>query len=137
LSAADQPTHGSFIITPNSFSSYNWRSPQNNNLWQGVNGVNNPCPYGYHVPTFAELATESSSWSQNNSAGAFASPLKLPVSGYRLNSDGSPLNVGNLGYYWSSTVNNTSASYLSFSGSNAGIYNNYRASGYAVRCLKD
>lgn len=41
LSGSDQPSHGSFILSSNSLS--DWRSPQNDNLWQGVNGVNNPC----------------------------------------------------------------------------------------------
>ncbi len=49
LSSIDQPAHGSFIVAPN--SPYDWRSPQNNNLWQGVNGINNPCPSGYRFPT--------------------------------------------------------------------------------------
>jgi hypothetical protein len=81
LSNSDTPGHGNFILAPN--SPYDWRSPQNNNLWQGVNGTNNPCPAGYRLPTEAELNAERLSWSSNNAAGAFASPLKLPVAGYR------------------------------------------------------
>ena len=49
LSSVDQPAHGDFILAPN--APYDWRSPQNANLWQGVNGVNNPCPSGYRLPT--------------------------------------------------------------------------------------
>jgi hypothetical protein len=89
LSSTDQPSHGNFIRAPN--SPWDWRSPQNNNLWQGVNGVNNPCPSGYRLPTFAELDAERASWSSNNSAGAFASPLKLPLAGSRIGSNGSLL----------------------------------------------
>ena len=48
LSSTDQPAHGDFI-TVNS-GNYDWRSPQNHNLWQGVNGINNPCPSGYRIP---------------------------------------------------------------------------------------
>ena len=60
-----------------------WLDPQNNNLWQGTSGINNPCPSGYRLPTEAEWEAERQSWSSNNAAGAYASPLKLPVAGYR------------------------------------------------------
>jgi uncharacterized protein (TIGR02145 family) len=116
---------------------YDWRSPQNNNLWQGVNGVNNPCPSTYRLPTDAELEAERTSWSSNNDAGAFASPLKFPVAGYRFYSNGSLLIVGSYGFYWSSTVNGTNAYYLNFYGGNADMYNFTRAYGSSVRCLKD
>jgi uncharacterized protein (TIGR02145 family) len=81
LSSSDTPGHGSFILVANP---YDWRSPQNTNLWQEVNGTNNPCPNGYRLPTEAEWNAERASWSSNNSAGAFASPLKLPVAGLPL-----------------------------------------------------
>lgn len=45
LSSMDVPGHGDFILAPN--SPVDWRNPQNDNLWQGVNGINNPCPAGY------------------------------------------------------------------------------------------
>jgi uncharacterized protein (TIGR02145 family) len=135
LSSTDQPAHGDFI-TINS-GNYDWRSPQNTNLWQGVNGINNPCPSGYRLPTNAELDAERSSWNQNNSVGAFASPLKLPVAGYRNLSNGSLLIVGTYGAYWSSTVNGTSSNLLDFNSSNAYMANYYRADGVSVRCLKD
>lgn len=35
-----------------------WRNPQNTNLWQGINGINNPCPIGYRVPSDAEWIAE-------------------------------------------------------------------------------
>ena len=44
LSSIDQPAHGNFITIGS--TPYDWLSPQNVNLWQGVNGVNNPCPSG-------------------------------------------------------------------------------------------
>ncbi len=136
LSSIDQPAHGDFIIAPNAPN--DWRSPQNANLWQGVNGINNPCPSGYRIPTDPELEAERLSWSVNNSAGAFASPLKLPVAGYRSgNGDGSLGSVGTYGYYWSSTVSGTNLRYLLFSSSNALMYDANRALGFSVRCLKD
>jgi hypothetical protein len=135
LSSTDNPGHNNFIT--NSSSPYDWRSSQNNNLWQGVSGINNPCPSGYRLPTEAELNAERLSWSSNNAAGAFASPLKLPVAGYRAGSNGSLGQVGSLGYYWSSTVAGTSSRNLGFNSSNTNVYSNYRALGFSVRCIKD
>jgi hypothetical protein len=135
LSSTDQPGHGNFIIV--NAGNYDWRNPQNNTLWQGVNGVNNPCPSGYRLPTDTELEAERLSWSQNNNVGAFASPLKLPVAGNRLDSNGSLNNVGTGGLYWSSTVSSTSSRFLRFFSSNADVINDVRAIGFSVRCLKD
>ncbi len=139
LSSVDQPGNDSFILAP--IPPKDWRSPKNDNLWQGVNGVNNPCPSGYRLPTDAELNAERTSWSSNNSSSAFASPLKLSMAGFRTQSDGSLANVGSLGNYWSSTVDGTGgtggALGLSFDSSNAYMSFTSRANGYAVRCLKD
>jgi uncharacterized protein (TIGR02145 family) len=135
LSSGDVPGHGDFILT--SSSPFNWRNPANTNLWQGVNGVNNPCPSGYRLPTFAELDTEHGSWSSDNAAGAFASPLKLPMAGYRAGDGGALTSVGSYGGYWSSTVSGSSARFLFFGSSGADMVTGARARGRSVRCLKD
>lgn len=137
LSSSNTPGHGNFITTDS--DPYDWRSPQNNNLWQGVNGTNNPCPGGYRLPTEAEWEAERTSWGSNDAAGAFASPLKLPVAGIRGYSDGSLNNVGSYGIYWSSTLyDGTYSLTLYFDSSGAGVYYGYRrVYGLSVRCLKD
>ena len=135
LSSSITPGHGNFITSRK--SPYDWRSPQNDKLWQGVNGTNNPCPSGYRLPTEAEWEAERRSWSSNNAAGAFASPLKLPLAGYRYGGDGSLGNVGSNGYYWSSTVGVPTRLRLRFAISDASVLSRGRANGYAVRCLKD
>jgi uncharacterized protein (TIGR02145 family) len=135
LSSSDQPAHGNFIT--NSSLPYDWRSPENTNLWQGVSGVNNPCPSLYRLPTEAELNAERLSWSSQNAAGAFASPLKLPMAGGRDGSNGSLFNVGSSGRYWSSTVSGSKARALAFNSSSASMFTPNRAFGYSVRCLKD
>lgn len=48
-SSTDQPGHDMFIIING--GTYDWRNPQNMNLWQGLNGINVPCPEGYRLPT--------------------------------------------------------------------------------------
>jgi uncharacterized protein (TIGR02145 family) len=136
-SSTDRPGHGSFITSFSFGANWDWRIPQNTNLWQGVNGVNNPCPGGYRLPTAAELEAERSSWSSNNAAGAFASPLKWPVAGDRYLSSGSLLNVGSYGLYWSSTVDGTNARYLAFASSDANMFSIARAFGFSVRCIND
>src|SRR5690554_3839524 len=135
LATSDTPGHGNFIT--NGSSPYDWRNPQNDNLWQGVSGTNNPCPSGYRLPTEAEWEAERTSWSSNNEAGAFASPLKLPVAGRRDFSDGTLGDVGSGGFYWSSTVSGTYARHLYFVSSDAVMGSGYRAYGFSVRCLKD
>ena len=134
LSSVDQPTHGNFILAN---SPYDWRSPQNANLWQGVNGVNNPCPNGYRIPTETEINAERISWSVNTSVGAFGSPLKWPLPGYREYGNSALSNVGSFGYYWTSTVSGSNSRYLRFYSSSAGMFDYYRAYGYTVRCIKN
>ena len=135
LSSIDQPANGNFILAPS--APYDWRSPQNVNLWQGVNGVNNPCPSGYRLPTDTELDAERLSWVSNNSAGAFASPLKLPAAGDRDDSSGTLNSNDTDGKYWNCTVSGTSSRRLHFKGSSAGMGSFRRAAGHSVRCLKD
>jgi uncharacterized protein (TIGR02145 family) len=132
LSSTDQPGNRNFILA----ISANWRNPQNANLWQGVNGINNPCPSGYRIPTEPELEAERSSWSSNNSAGAFASPLKLPMAGYRIGSGG-VFYEGSDAHYWSSSVSGADSRYFRFYSNNAGMRNDYPSSGGSVRCIKD
>jgi uncharacterized protein (TIGR02145 family) len=132
LSKNDVPGHGSFIT-----GASNWRSTQNDNLWQGVNGINNPCPSGYRLPTETEWASEAASWGSSNAAGAFASALKLPMTGERLNSNGSLNQVNTVGSYWSSTVNGTSSRGRWFLSSSGGMFTEKRAFGSSVRCIKN
>ena len=133
LSSSDTPDHGNFILVTD--DPYDWCSPQNGSLWQGVSGTNNPCPSGYRLPTEAEWEAERTSWSSNNPAGAFGSPLKLPVAGYRDPSSGSLGGVGGAGLYWSSTVEGIYSRRLDFFSSYA--ENSLRAVGYSVRCIKN
>jgi uncharacterized protein (TIGR02145 family) len=137
LSSINTPGHANFILATS--SPLDWRSPQNDNLWQGVSGVNNPCPSGYRLPSEAEWDAERVSWGTNNAAGAFGSPLKLPVAGYRSYSNGSLYNVGTDGFYWSSTVSSARSRnlYISISIGGAGMDNNSRAGGLSARCIKD
>ena len=136
LSSTDDPGHGNFILVTS--TPYDWRSPQNDNLWQGVSGINNPCPGGFRLPTDVEWDAERLSWApNNNAAGAYGSSLKLTVGGYRGRSNGLLYGIGNSGSYWSGTISGSFARVLYFNSSNATINNTGRANGMSVRCIKD
>lgn len=136
LSSSDTPGHGNFILAPN--DPFDWRNPQNKNLWKGESGVNNPCPSGYRLPTAAEWEAEIQSWSTDNADGAFASPLKLPAAGYRNSDTGEVSNYFTLdSFYWSSTVDGTASRILYFTFSTGNVVGLIRAYGCSVRCIKD
>lgn len=123
---------GLFIINNN-----DWLSTPDNNLWQGTDGINNPCPGGYRMPAFAELDAERTSWGTPNAAGAFASPLKWSLAGWR-NNGGLLQGEGVRGQYWSSTISSGSNSmYLFFTSSTDGVNSLSRSNGSAVRCIKN
>ena len=113
-----------------------WLTPQNNNLWQGLNGTNNPCPSGYRLPTESEWEAERQSWSEQNSSGAFASVLKLPSGGGR-NGSGVLNSVNTGGTYWSGTSNDTKSRRIYFLNTLANIGDDSRVGASSIRCIKD
>ncbi len=139
LSSTDVPGNSSFIIfSPSCSGILDWRSSQNDLLWQGVSGTNNPCPSGYRLPTESEWVAEYATWTPL-AAGAFASVLKLPVGGVRSVCGGNLEVVGTAAYYWSSTVSGTDAKSLAIwtSGNSTAMESSKRADGRAVRCIKN
>ena len=147
LSSTDQPKNGGrFITNTDSFGDFDWRKPQNNNLWQGVNGINNPCPVGYRLPTAAEWEQEIATWSSKDQLGASNSSLKLNFFGYRDaygQLEGAAFG-GFQGIYWSSTIQGTNAIAVGFErnpfqggGPPLQIFSANRVNGYCVRCIKD
>lgn len=131
-SNSDNPGHGNFITVI-----LDWRNPRNDNLWQGVNGINNPCPNGFRIPTVAEWQAELDSWSSANNQGAINSPLKLPAAGFRHQDDGSLRNVGSGGFYWASTAFGDQTRTFGFSAGSAYAGADHRSMGFSVRCIKD
>lgn len=137
MSNSDVPGHNKFIAVPNS---QDWRVTSNNNLWQGVNGINNPCPSGYRLPTAAEFDAERLSWISNNAAGAFASPLKWTMAGARA-TNGTLAYINYRAFYLSSNIdisNQITPHGLQFTTTNAYIYPFIgRTNGASVRCIKN
>ncbi len=136
-SSTNQPSHGDFILMGMS----NWRSNTSTVLWDGVNGVNNPCPSGYRIPTQAEYQAEVSSWgAQQNRTGAFASPLKFTTAGGRnQSSPGQIFQAGVNGFYWQSTT--TSGLPISTNIRDTSVQTSGTQTtpsvGYSVRCIKN
>ena len=134
LSDTDVPGHNYFIMNNN--QPYDWRIPQNNELWQGEEGINNPCPQGWRLPTDPELNAERLSWNPNSPGGAFNSPLTWPVGGYR-NSVGTLLNEGSWGLVWSNTVSGPSVRILYYFAGVTSMLDLNRAFGANVRCVQE
>lgn len=133
-SDGDVPGHGDFIAI-----SYNWRSTNNPDLWQGTAGTNNPCPSGFRVPTVQEWQHElESSWPGGTNLDFMSHPLKLSYGGMRLTTEG----LGSMGLYWSSTWGEYLGAPFALQ-----IENSYGwdidesghdpSRGYSVRCIKD
>ena len=132
-------SEGSNFITNAASIPYDWLSTPDDTRWNGsTKGAHDPCPTGFRVPTETELENERLLFSTKDAAGAFASVLKLPLSGYRYS--GSPatlLDVGSSGYYWSSTVDGTNVRHLFYYSNNMDWASNPRAYGFSVRCIKE
>lgn len=133
LSVSDTPINGDFIIT--SSTPFDWKVDQNDELWQGLAGTNNPCPSGFRLPTQTDFEAETVA----GAADAFASPMKLTMAGSRHYVDGGIDGADTSGVYWSSTVNAAmrKSFYLNFGPGYSGIYSHTRAYGYSVRCIQD
>lgn len=132
-STVDIPPTNKFI-TDTSLKG-DWRNPQNNNLWQGVNGVNNPCPAGWRIATEAEWTAEN----VTNITIGF-DKLKLTYNGARDLTSGDFSGTGTIGTYWASTVQAADPVYavqLYISDSFTTIWTNNRGYGSACRCTKD
>jgi len=152
--AANTAAAGSSFITT-SASPYDWAASQNNSLWGSPKTANDPCPSGYRVPTttewrsiFSNSIADNTSYNPSNATAntwtwtgngyKVGSALFLPATGYR-GIDGTLVNVGVGGTYWSSATNSTNSYYLTFiSGGGVGPgYNNFRVNGLSVRCVAE
>ncbi len=139
LSTSTTAPNSLFIVNPNSPN--DWLSTQqtNGNLWWSgtATGANNPCPAGYHVPTYAEWNVELSAGITN--AATVFSRLKVPTAGYRLAENGAFDSVGSSGWCWTTTptpAGNTTWG-LYFGSAVAGLSYNLRVWGFSVRCIKN
>lgn len=137
--------YGKFIAKTSPPDDYNWLNAQNDNLWQGLAGANNPCPTGYRIPTETEWFEEAKKWtSQAWTASritevphAYASVLKIPAAGQRQIS-GALSQTGADVLYWTSTISGNRAKIIRVVyGGPFNFEDKGRANGYPVRCIKN
>ena len=134
LASSTSPSNTLFINPGNGTSSWMASVPNPETRWQGISGINNPCPTGYRIPTSAEfnaminniynVGTSATSWSN--------ATTRLPVAGLRSNT-GSFIGNGSSGYYHTSNGNFSISSTFA-SASSTYIYAN---NGLSVRCIKN
>ena len=131
LSATDVPGNNSYILSPGGTG--DWRSTPNNNLWQGVSGTNNPCPYGFRLPTAAEY-----SWVTGVTIGGAYTYLKMTASGYREAVSPAAYTItGQIAYFQTSTVSTTNNT-VAYMGGGTGYTTTFiHTVGAPVRCIKD
>jgi hypothetical protein len=132
LSSGDNPGNALFILT----GTADWRATTNNNLWQGVNGINNPCPSNYRVPTRAEWEAEVPFFTGGS---PFNSVLRVPLSGCRNSATGLVVTGGKATYLWSSTIDPaTNRAYvISSFGTATSVAAIVKKWGFGVRCIRD
>ena len=138
-------------------SPYNWFGDKSYyNLWDAactstgnsdndtVKTVYDPCPVGWKVPngnTFTGLSVLSSAngiVKMRRYSGDTVG-VGFPMSGCRLNSNGSLYSVGSYGYVWLSSANSQGSAYnLLFDSSSVNPQDDYgRARGFSVRPVED
>ncbi|MFV5686519.1 FISUMP domain-containing protein [Flavobacterium sp. GB2R13] len=132
--------------------------------WNSVNAANgswadgsktayDPCPVGFRVPTKVQwdgvlannTVSRTGSWTNDGNfstaiswgPNASTKTLTLPAAGYRIGTDGTLLNRGGSGFYWSSTESSTYAGSLAFGGGSASTTNTNRTHGLSVRCVSE
>ncbi|SMN15804.1 hypothetical protein CRYPD_730 [uncultured Candidatus Thioglobus sp.] len=131
-----------FIIdsdNPNDWTSIDSSGASRTSAWAN-NGANDICPAGFSVPTSAEMTSDTifaTTTKITNSATALSSFLKLPVAGYRHSENGKIEYVGIYGLYWSrNTDSDVFSSLLAFGSGYAKLYDDGRATGMSIRCIK-
>jgi hypothetical protein len=139
-SSVDNPYpkgNGLFITTSTTSVPLDWRSPANMNLWQGVSGINNPCPSGWRLPTESEFLAEMNSWGKSNPISeAIFSSLKLPKAGLRSNEGGQIIEQD--GFYWTSSTDGSNPIALLFNLESLSLRASLPSStGGSVRCIRN
>jgi uncharacterized protein (TIGR02145 family) len=118
----------------------------------GSKTADDPCPAGFRVPTLTQLTaltdntlnprTSVGTWTGSTvdygSGLRFGQSLFLPAAGYRNYINGTLVDRGNNGYYWSSTeFASSDAWYLYFFSGFASTRNYLRTTGFLVRCIAE
>jgi hypothetical protein len=130
--ASDTP--GNLFIVATSATNFDWRSPKNNLLWQGISGINNPCPTGFRLPTITELSGQG--FNDGSLSVAANSALKGPAPGVRIDGGNQAAGTNRQLNMWVSDTNNVYVFYLG-AGDALSTSVGPRRWGATVRCIKN
>jgi hypothetical protein len=134
LATTNTPGNQFIIISSNP---YDWRNPQNANLWQAPDRINNPCPSGWHVPTEAEWLAEDI---EDDIAADAYDKLKITLGGGHSGYEDYLDAADEYGGYWSSTVEEGgigAVGFLFWAEYTLQLTPEIRAAGFMCRCIKD
>ncbi len=124
------PEHGAFIML-SPWTNFAGRD----GLWQ--DGLNDPCPSGYRIPTETEFQAEADNFTTENRVGAFEA-LKLPITGFHEHDDGLIKLATYGGYYYTSTLSGGgNGRTLDFGPNFFEFRGNSIGNGMAIRCIKE
>jgi hypothetical protein len=123
------------------WASFDWASPQNDNLWWSwwtTLQRQGPCTTWYYIPTQTEWAgIVTAGWWGTNWI-SMQNTLLLPFAGLRDLSTGAMNYQTTIAYYWSTTLTSTYAYTLIFNASSINPANSrVRAYGFSLRCFKN
>ncbi len=121
--------------------------------WYAVNDSRGLAPLGYHIPTEVEWTTlktclggqlawfkmketGTTHWISTNLDATNSSGFTGLPGGY-IYSSGLFYNIGNIGFWWSSTAFDTIQSNCVLLENNIAITTDLKKNGYSVRCVKD
>ena len=126
--------------------------------WYAVSDAKNIAPLGWHVATDAEWTTlttylggesvaggklkeaGTSHWLSPNTEATNETGFTALPGGYRFSYDGTFINIGYYGNWWSSTEYGTSSAWgrhMYYNSSNASRNFSSKVNGFSVRCIKD
>ncbi len=132
-SSSDKPGHALLI---NNTDQQNWRIPSNDEMWNGLNSVNNPCPAGFRLPLNVEWQAENLT-----SLTTAYTQLKITASGEWSPGAGSGIyqNAGYQGLYWTAYINPTTgtARFFNIQESGGFIQSSAKQPARSCRCIKD
>lgn len=146
LASNYQTNHDKFIVDERKAN--DWLSNPDDHLWSKENGLTNPCPCGYRLPTAEEWrALLSLGYQVKTSQEGYYyldignGQLLLPAAGLRNAYTGNFQHMGTRGYYWGAdAVSKGTSSCIDFNKdditTNVTVLG-FRAFGRSIRCIKD
>ena len=122
------PGNSNFITNTSGVYFYDWMTQQDVNLWQGLNGQNNPCPSGYRLPSIDECKSA-------------VPTLQMPNNGFRRAQDGAIV-ATNWGYLWTSDRRTNSQNGVSYWRADAldrpsSTRGSDNANAFPIRCIQN